>query len=549
MAAGDACGVRSLRREPATPAGTKRRQHWQSSKEAGVPERDVTKDKLVQLLDESAESAMIDYKETCDLSAKQDLVELAKDVGAMQVDGGFIVIGADSSGTPTDRFTAEQAALFDEAPLRAKLRKWLPEPLDLAAAAHVHGGNQFVIVYVGANPKGCCIFAADGQYGTGKQQMTVFRKGDIFVRHGSASERAEHHDLERIWARAEKTWREKDRARYADDLKAALAAAQTAQTAAGPAAALTWKVDAETFEQLVLEQLRHGDEVPLRLLTRQMWQDAARLVGDGDCDELGVLLDRATCLAAIGLEMSRPSVFERAVWTLVKVYEQAFDPSGTALLRPPSPRIPAPELWLAVVERVIAVGALAVRRRDWPAVRELTLQTPRGEDHANGRIEGHYGNWLRHALTWAAREDLLVEDRGGHRVAVPLLGRALEHAGRLACLRPDLVVGDERLLSSICQFDLLACVVGIGHGGAGSSSFYPNFARYFAHRSEPAARVLLQDQSARAVLFPGSDQDLANTLRALDEVARREALMAFSGWDGFEDPRIVQFLQEHPPSS
>jgi hypothetical protein len=122
---------------------------------------------------------------------------------------------------------------------------------------------------------------------------------------------------------------------------------------------------------------------------------------------------------------------------------------------------------------------------------------------------------------------------------------ALDHAIRLECLRPDLVAGDDRLLSSICQFDLLACVAGIGQGGAVASKFfYPNFSRYFARRSEPAVRALLDDPSARTTLFSGSDQDLADVLRALNDLAHQEG--RFSGWDGFEDPRIVRFLQEHP---
>jgi hypothetical protein len=68
-----------------------------------VVEPNVTKDKLLQLLEEGAESQTLDFKETCDLSSKEDLVEVAKDVGAMQVDGGFIVVGVDSQGRPTDR--------------------------------------------------------------------------------------------------------------------------------------------------------------------------------------------------------------------------------------------------------------------------------------------------------------------------------------------------------------------------------------------------------------------------------------------------------------
>jgi hypothetical protein len=515
-----------------------------------VIEPNVSKDKLLQLLDEGAESETLDFKETCDLSSREDQVEVAKDVGAMLVDGGFIVVGADSQGRPTGRFTEAQAKLFDEATLRAKLAKWIPEPFELKVGVHHHGGDLLAVLYVGPNPKGCCIFQADGQYMKNGKQVAVFRSGDIFVRHGTASERAQQHDLDRIFARAEQVWAERARERFAADLQRALAAAQIAQTAAaGPAAALTWKVDGTTFTSLVVEQLRRGDDIPVRLLADQMWRDAATVIRDGDQDELGVLLDRLACLAAIGLELDRRPIFERAVWTFIKVYEQGFDSNGMPLLSAAPPRIPAQRLWVAVVERVLAVGALAVRRRDWVAVRDLALQAPRGEDHPSGRIEGHYGNWLRHALTHAARANLLDEDHQGRKVPVSLLGRALANASRLDCLRPDLLADDDRLLSSICQFDLLACVAGISQGRrVGSAFFYPNFARYFAHRSEPAVRALLDDPSARAVLFPDGDQDLADVLRALDEQAQRQGF-AFSGWMGFEDPRIVRFLEQHPPRS
>jgi hypothetical protein len=468
----------------------------------------------------------------------------------MLVEGGFIVIGADSQGRPTSRFTEDQAKLFDEAALRAKLAKWIPEPFELKVGVHHHGRSQLAVVYVGPNPKGCSIFYADGQYLKNGKQVTAFRAADIFIRHGTASERAQQHDLDRIFARAEQVWAERARERFAADLERALAAAQTAQTAtAGPAAALTWKVDGTTFTRLIVEQLRRGDDIPVRLLTDQMWRDSATLIRAGEGNDLGVLLDRLVCLAAVGLELDRRLVFERALWTFVKVYEQGFDGNGVPLLSVAPPRIAAQRLWVAVVERVIAVGALAVRQRDWVAVRDLALQAPRGEDHSNGRIEGHYGNWLRHALTQAARANLLDEDHQGRKVPVSLLGRALAHASRLDSLRPDLLTDDDRLLSSICQFDLLACVVGISQGRrVGSAFFYANFARYFARRSEPAVRALLDDPSARAALFPENDQELADVLRALDEQAQREGF-AFSGWMGFEDPRIIRFLEQRPPRS
>src|SRR3972149_2454319 len=100
----------------------------------------VSEEKLRQLLDDQAESSALDYKSACDLRQKADTVERAKDVGAMQVAGGYIVIGADNNGRPTNGVAAERVALFDEATLRAKLRKWLAERLGLPARAHANAG-------------------------------------------------------------------------------------------------------------------------------------------------------------------------------------------------------------------------------------------------------------------------------------------------------------------------------------------------------------------------------------------------------------------------
>ncbi len=66
-----------------------------------VVERVVNEEKLRQLLSEQTESETLDYKETCDLSQKRDQVELATDLGAMPMLGGFVVIGAASHGKLT----------------------------------------------------------------------------------------------------------------------------------------------------------------------------------------------------------------------------------------------------------------------------------------------------------------------------------------------------------------------------------------------------------------------------------------------------------------
>jgi hypothetical protein len=59
----------------------------------------VNKEKLVELLDVQTELAWLDYKRECDLSHAEGLVELAKDVGAMGILGGYLAVGADDAGT------------------------------------------------------------------------------------------------------------------------------------------------------------------------------------------------------------------------------------------------------------------------------------------------------------------------------------------------------------------------------------------------------------------------------------------------------------------
>ncbi len=142
------------------------------------PSPGVSEEQLTYLLGLGHESAGVDFKTTLDPRQKRDLVELAKDVGAMQVDGGYIVIGADDQGRPVPPgVPAANLPLFDEANLRPKLAKWLPDGFEIRTVSHTLADCTFVLIYVIPTPGGFCIFKADGQYPDGKDTKTVFRKG------------------------------------------------------------------------------------------------------------------------------------------------------------------------------------------------------------------------------------------------------------------------------------------------------------------------------------------------------------------------------------
>jgi hypothetical protein len=497
----------------------------------------VSEEKLRQLLDEQTESAALDFKSECDLRQKADTVELVKDVGAMQVAGGYIVIGADNNGRPTNRVAMEPMTLFDEATLRAKMRKWLPEPLDLLSAAHTVDDSKMVLIYVGPNPDGFAVFQADGQYVVRGQEKTAFRKGDVFARHGSASEPWSQADIRLVLDRLVASRKEEWRRGLATDLARVGAGSEARRLADAPAQALTWNLDSSSFEDTIIEQLRTGDDIPLRLLLERLPGEAAMLVRDDErVADLPTLFDRLACIGGLGLRLERHEVVRALIVATGRVYDVGFalerDRTGAA--------IDAAGYWLALIERVIALGALAVRTQAWPVVRDLSLRRGESDDWRYDR------SWLRHALTMAARAKLFVETENGRDVERSILSLAHRVAANEPCLRTDVPADDDALLDSICQFDALAALAMVSETRAISGSrFYPNFSRFYSHRTEPAFARLLSDPAMRAAIFPLADDDLASALRGLDEFAQRESFR-FAGWDGFTDERILRWLDKHP---
>jgi hypothetical protein len=162
-----------------------------------MPEADVSQDKLRDLLAERAESAALEFIGACDPSNRRDIVELASEVGALAARGGWIVVGSDDHGRLTGNLTEEHARQFDDATLRDKLARYLPS-VDLRVGRHTLDSKRVVLICVEAHPDGAVVFAADGAYEYGGKQQVAFRAGEMFVRHGSKSERPNQADITRI---------------------------------------------------------------------------------------------------------------------------------------------------------------------------------------------------------------------------------------------------------------------------------------------------------------------------------------------------------------
>lgn len=502
---------------------------------AFVVQRFVGEEKLGELLREQAESPSLDYKRVLDLRDKKDLCELAKDLGAMQILGGYIVIGADDHGTVTGDLTDDLVPFFDESRLRAKVTKYLPDNIDLLVATHVDDdGKNVVLIYVGVNPDGFAIFKIDGAYESG----CAFRQGEVFARHGTASERWSQADIgqvkDTIISEAKERWiAEREEERQAQLEAEARSATAARLSSEAPAESLTWNLEDDTFRTMVIEQLRRGDRYPLTLFVNRIPNEASTLVNAADKHaELAVLLNKLVCLAALLIELEEEEWFHKIIAALISIYNLGFDEHGHDRMIP----VGRERLWLMIIERVVALGGYVVRRENWEAVRFLATRVGRGE-YFRGQAYEMYHSWIRHGLTMAARANMFGKGT--------LISLAQTVSQENDCLRPDLPPEDEGLLTSICQFDALAMVATIDEAKK-LDSYYPSFARYYEHRTQPALARLLTDHDLRRVFFSGSDQQLADVLRYLDETARSEGFR-FAGWHSIHNPQLQTFLDQHPP--
>lgn len=486
-------------------------------------------ERLAELLGEQHEYEGLDYKSGADLGLQRDLVELIKDMGAMSAEGGYIVVGADNDGTPVGIASSTVRRDFDEARLRGRVRRYLPD-IVLRSAVHDIDGLTLAVIWVGPHPDGFAIFATDGQFeAENGQQITVFREGDVFIRRGSSSLRLGYQDMVRLRQRFVEQERTRVRREWAADLTAA-----EAPVVERPR--ITWDAEIATFIDTAEDLVRASDTVPIRLLLARIKPVVSEFIDADDVEGIRAILDRASCLLALALLLDSEWLFDATIAGLSEVYEAGHERFG----QPTAPGLAAEQVWLEVASRVFAAGGLAVRQQRWSMARRLATEPGDRERFAElGR------SWLMHALVYASRRRLLQREVDGKQQDLSILKLAEEQAARLPCLRPDERPDGEAVFNSVCQFDALQCLAVLAAGNRAANAF-PNFGQFYAHRSEPVIDRIIQDVGMRETVAPMSDQDLADAIRYLGQTARRSFLMM---WDGFDSTVIERFLREHPPTT
>lgn len=296
---------------------------------------------------------------------------------------------------------------------------------------------------------------------------------------------------------------------------------------------LDWMRPETEFHDHAITLLELDDKTVLRLFLEKAPREAAELARRDDAlASLATFLDRLACLAGIFVRFEDQNRLDATLRVLLQIYQDA-----EALLDDfPGPPARAVEVWLLLLRRIYALGALGVRLRNAPAIHQLASQGPAGV-----RTD-RFNTMIRHGIAMGARARVLKER------CPDLLRLAETYTRENEMVRPDLEPADARVLDSLCQFDLLWNLIAIVENpDQRAQMFYPHFAFFEPHRAAPAIDWLLSDTSARRAILPCDDQFLANAFRELARVSREQAFL--NGWDGFESRPLSMFLSQHPANS
>ncbi len=500
----------------------------------------VSDEKLAELLVLGTEYAELDFKRMINLRDKRQEVELARDIGGMLVRGGYILAGIGPDAHPTCGMDGMDLALFDDARLVPKLRTWLPEPLNLVTRVTEREGHKVVLIYVERSPAGVAFMRADGVYLKGFDTKFSFRKGDAFWRNGSSTERLSGQGHEEIIQRriedAKAEWMAEQREMRRHELTETAGAA----SASRPLGAVNLDLEQSELNTAVLELARGTpDTIGFDYLLNEAVDRARVLLARSDADaEFGDLLDRLICLTATLMRYAQTDWFRRMVSVLAAIYRMPAKPEiveryeyGTQI----APTALAPRVWLAIIERIYGLGALAVREERWHVIREFTLQS------CAGNVDFHK-NWLSQAINLASRAQQIDEK-------VSVLTVARTDVVRLDCLRADGVPSDaDELLTALAQFDVLSNVVAIDGADLRRATgvYFPNFARFYGHRVAPVVERLISDVDMRDQLLEElDDADLAEALNAMGAYAERVGRQ----FDGFTSgpPPVAEFIALNLP--
>lgn len=487
-------------------------------------------EKLIELLGEP-EQEHLDFKEDVDLSKSEDKVKFVKDVVAMSncPPGGYLLIGVSDSGEPVAPIGTFDRKRFDGARLNDLIRNYTEGQIQIISQLHEVEEKEVVLIYAHHEGSGLPVpMNKLGQYKNDNgKDVVCFRPGEVWLREGAqnVSLRWSHWDM--LLRGRDQRIREEARA----DVNS-LIAELAKSFRGGPgkiSIPLTVDMADEAFVEAMIANLEMGSDLRIKqFLTSVMATDIST-------DVFCQALDKLTIIAVQALALKLPDVAKQAVDALFTIYKQLSHGDITQKLE--------------VVVRAYVIGAAAVRCEVWEAIRDLVLRPY--PDRISDIDRYVYSSWIREGQVEATRAELFPDDSRGSLMIPPARMLVMEHAA----MRPDLPSVEtsadgscdpsDRLLDSLCQFDILYCLVvaaeGKHHGDA-----YPASSAFRQERANPALSLVISDDDARRELLPEiDDARVAQAMYKVLEVARKQSMQLSNYWWLRPPYNVVNFIKKH----
>jgi len=455
-------------------------------------------EKLIELLGEP-EQEHLDFKEDVDLSKSEDKVKFVKDVAAMSncPPGGYLLIGVSDSGEPVKPIGTLDCEQFDGARLNDLIRSHTEGQIQIIPQSHEINEKKVVLIYTHHEGSGLPVpMNKLGQYKNDKgKDVVCFRPGEVWLREGAQNVllRWSHWDM--LLRGRDQRIREEARA----DINSLIA--ELSKALRGGPGNISIPLTADMADEAFVESMITNLEIGSNLRIGQFL--ASAIATDGNTDAFCQSLDKLTIVAVQALALGVPDITKRAVDTLITIYRQLDHDAAAQKLE--------------VIVRAYVIGAAAVRYRAWGVVRDLVLHP----SSAHPSLDYVYSSWIREGQVKASRSKLFPSDSRGSLMIPSARLLAIEHAAMRPYLpsvetsTDDSYDSPDRLLDSLCQFDILYCLV-VAAEGRHYGEAYPASSAFRQERANPALSLVVSNSEVRRELLPESDD--ARVAQAIHEV-------------------------------
>ena len=489
-------------------------------------------EKLIELLGEP-EQEHLDFKEDVDLSKLEDKVKFVKDVVAMSncPPGGYLLIGVSDSGEPVVPIGTFDRKRFDGARLNDLIRNYTEGQIQIISQLHEIEEKEVVLIYAHHEGSGLPVpMNKLGQYKNDKGKDDVcFRPGEVWLREGPQNVllRWSHWDM--LLRGRDQRIREEARA----DINSLIAELSKVLRGGSGKISIPLTVDMadEAFVEAMIANLETGSDLRIKqFLTSVMATDV-------NTNTFCQALDKLTIIVVQALALGIPNITKRAADTLITIYRQLDHDAAAQKLE--------------VIVRAYVIGAAAVRYRAWGVVRDLVLHP----SSAHPSLDYVYSSWIREGQVEATEAKLFPDDSRGSLMIPSARLLAIEHVAMRPYLpsvetsTDDSYDSPDRLLDSLCQFDILYCLV-VAAEGRHHGEAYPASSAFRQERANPALSLVVSNAEVRRELLPESDDArVAQAMHKVLELAKRQSMeLQFqlpNNWWRSPSQNVVEFIKKH----